>query len=136
MAGGHGIVVDRNKIRFGLRRQEHVAVVPREVRGELRQPFDSPLRGPELDHQIAPLGKPEFAQPLLEGHIVGLGARRQGQPADPVGPLGLLSLSESGTGQCAAQLEEESSSTVHLLILSDAHDCPLAPFPVSITPSG
>ena len=75
MAGGYGIVVDRHhddgrvpaclldrdKKRFGLRRQEHVAVLPRKVRGEVGQPFNSPLRRAELDHKIAPFGEPEFA---------------------------------------------------------------------------
>src|SRR5882724_6712544 len=81
--------------------------------------FNSPLRRAELDHKIAPLGEPEFAQPLLEGHIVGLGARPRGQPADPISPLGRLGQSESGRGQCAAERHEESSSTLHLIILSD-----------------
>ena len=31
------------------------------LRGELGQPFNSPLRRAELDHKIAPFGEPEFA---------------------------------------------------------------------------
>src|SRR5881396_430001 len=88
MAGGFGVIVDRHhddgrvparlldrdESRFGARRKEYVTVLPLEVGGEFGQPFNSALRGTELDHKIAPLSKLELAQPLIKGNIIGLSA--------------------------------------------------------------
>lgn len=127
MASGHGVIVDRHhdygrvparlldrgQICLGAGREEDVAVLPRKVGGQLGQAFNSPLRGAELDHEIASLDEPEFAQPLHEGDVVGLRALRCGEPADPIGPLGLLGNRQSGPGQHAAQRREEGSSSAH-----------------------
>src|SRR5439155_11063186 len=84
MAGRHRVVVgrdhddrrvaarllERDEVGFATESEEYIEVLPPKLGGKFAQPVDAPLCVAELDHEIAPLGEPEFAQTLHEGNAV------------------------------------------------------------------